>query len=398
MTSECEQTEMFIGPDLLQWRPIHAASARLDEAELIFTDSAAHDWHLLRLERLEFSQKLVHLHMLIRPLPGQDANIYVHHYGARDVAEIAPDGTVLNAGISQSITVEHLDGGVLGIAVSFVNLHPSLSIGTARGDAVYTGSGRDQFAIVGLHVGLGDAAAFLHGVPDDERLVLIDVGGAGGLQDKWLPHVDRVTPILFEPNPPEAAALRETIGRIPGGRVVEHALAQTAGTRTLNIAVHWGCSSLLTPNFAFLDRYTVGGAFTLIGTEQVECVRYDTLHAKGEVPEPDVIKIDVQGFEYEILLGFGELLHQCLGIEMEAHFYPLYHGQKLLHDLVRLHDDFGLVLRAARPVANFDGDLVEVDAFFTRRREDVAKFSPERMRKFDLLTQVWHLPNYAPPN
>ena len=62
-------------------------------------------------------------------------------------------------------------------------------------------------------------------------------------------------------------------------------------------------------------------------------------------PAPDAIKIDVQGFEFQVLQGFGSLLQHCLGIELEAHFYPIYRGQKLLHDIVSMLSDYGLVLR-----------------------------------------------------
>jgi hypothetical protein len=115
---------------------------------------------------------------------------------------------------------------------------------------------------------------------------------------------------------------------------------------------------------------------------------------KGAVPVPDAIKIDVQGFEYEVLLGFGHLLADCLGIELETHFYPIYKGQKLIGDIVSLLDDFDFVLRALKHVPNFDGDAIEFDAFFTKRRDKILDLCDPDKKKFSLLTDVCELTPY----
>ena len=120
------------------------------------------------------------------------------------------------------------------------------------------------------------------------------------------------------------------------------------------------------------------------------------LYEKGIVPAPDVIKLDVQGCEYEVLLGFGALLQNCLGIELEAHFFPLYRGQHLLHEVISLLSTYGFVLRKLdqNKLGNFDGDLVEVDAFFTKSRSIVNLYNQEQNQKFNLLTKVWEIGRY----
>ena len=384
-------TLVFSGHDLQQWRAAHGLQVRFEADRLVLADTPTLDWHLLRLERADFMLRKVRLTLLADPLPGQDANIYIHHYGKLDVAEVAPDGTILDRGISLSLRVDRRDAGQLSIETAFLNRHPSLSIGCSRNAAVYQGSGRDQYAIRSIEVALDDADALLRAVPDDERLRLVDVGGAGGLQTKWALQADRVTPIVFEPNPAEASELRPVIGRIPGGQVVACGLSHVEGRQTLYITDHPGCTSLLRPNDEVLQRYSIAPSFRIKQVEEVECVRYDQLYDRGEAPAPDVIKIDVQGSEYEVLLGFGSLLQTCLGIELESHFYPIYRNQKLLHDVVRLLDSFGLVLRKLEPVPHFDGDLVEVDAFFTRSRESMQTLGEVARRKFDLMRQVWEL-------
>lgn len=233
----------------------------------------------------------------------------------------------------------------------------------------------------------------LHLALDRERLHLVDVGALGGIQDKWRPHLELVHPVLFEPNPEEAARLRATI---PYATVVEAALSNVAGRRHLVITENPTCVSLRSPNQAFLANYSIHPHLRVTGERAVECTRYDALYQEGIVPVPDAIKLDVQGCEYEVLLGFGGLLRDCLGIELEAHFYPLYMDQRLLHEIVTLLGEFGFVLRKLdqNKMGNFDGDLVEVDAYFTKPRSDVALYDEVQRRKFDLLTSVWHLARY----
>ena len=229
--------------------------------------------------------------------------------------------------------------------------------------------------------------------PDREHLRLIDVGARGGVQEKWQPHLESITPILFEPDPAEAEKLR---ARFTSALVVEAALSSVAGRRNLVITENPTCISLRSPNQEFLSSYEIRPHLRVTGTQEVECTRYDVLHQQGFVPAPDAIKLDVQGCEYEVLLGFGALLQDCLGIELETHFYPVYREQRLLHEIIALLGEYGFVLRKLEQnkMDHFDGDLVEVDAFFTKPRAAVRSYNQVQRRKFDLLTEVWQLPHY----
>jgi FkbM family methyltransferase len=233
--------------------------------------------------------------------------------------------------------------------------------------------------------------------PDLARLCLVDVGAGlvpgGGMQEKWQPHLDLITQVLFEPNPTEAAELRT---RLPYAVVVEAALSNITGRRNLIITENPTCISLRHPNQEFLTDYDIHPHLRVIGTQKVQCTRYDVLHQQGCVPIPDAIKLDVQGCEYEVLLGFGALLQDCLGIELETHFYPVYREQRLLHEIIALLGEYGFVLRKLdqNKMENFEGDLVEVDAFFTKPRTVVRTYDQVRRRKFDLLTEVWQLARY----
>lgn len=229
--------------------------------------------------------------------------------------------------------------------------------------------------------------------PDSTRLRFVDVGAMGGLQTKWHPYLKRLLPIFFEPNPPEAASLR---AQFPDAMVIQAALSNIVGRRNLVITENPTCISLRSPNDAFLSNYEIRPHFKVKEIQEVECSRYDTLHSLGVVPAPDAIKLDVQGCEYEVLLGFGSLLQNCVGVELEAHFFPLYRNQRLFHEITSLMSDFGFVLRKLdqNKMANFDGDLVEVDAFYTKPRAAVRLYDPTQRSKFNLLTEVWGLHQY----
>ncbi len=230
----------------------------------------------------------------------------------------------------------------------------------------------------------------------ETRLRLVDVGGAGGLHPRWLAHADAILPVLFEPNPVEAAKLRASLTQsYAAGLVVETGLSHIAGEQPLNIARYWGCTSLRKPNAAVLGKYRIGPIFDVVDTTSVGCTRYDTLYHLGQVPPPDAIKIDVQGYEYEVLQGFGGLLQTCLAIELETHVYPIYRDQKLLHDLIAFLADFGFVLRRLSPVPSFDGDIVELDAWFTKDRAAWTRLSAAEREKFTMICGIWDVIDYA---
>ena len=229
-----------------------------------------------------------------------------------------------------------------------------------------------------------------------DRIRLVDVGGAGGLSARWAGVGPSLLPVLFEPNPAQAAELRARMtAEYPSALVLETGLSNVTGPHTLNIAAYWGCTSMREPNKEVLANYRIGGAFRVVDRASVACTRYDALHATGQVPPPDAIKVDVQGFEYEVLQGFGGLLQDCLGIEIETHLYPLYKGQKLLGDLIAFLADFDFVLRRLQPVPSFDGDVVELDAWFTKKASTWRGLDAARKAKFRTLCDVWDLVDYS---
>lgn len=224
-----------------------------------------------------------------------------------------------------------------------------------------------------------------------DPVVLIDVGASKGIQSKWLRYRRSLAPVLLEPNPAEAAALRATLTGFARSHVIEQGLSDRNGPHTLHIADYFGCTSMLDADLDFLGDYDLAGLYRSQRDVQVECSRYDGLFASGDAPRPDVIKIDIEGFESRALEGFGDLLHDVLGIETEAWFYPAFKGQALLPDLVRQLGAFGLRLRRIERVPGFRGDLVCVNAFFTQEQKRYHTLAATQRAKFDLMSKVWRL-------
>lgn len=275
----------------------------------------------------------------------------------------AHGGTVLNWGATEA-GVEKLPDGSCRLTALFPMAADEVFLGTWSGSAFHTGSGKDQLGIreIVLETTSFDA-------PDHEdALRMVDVGAAQGLDVKWFDVLEKLDVILVEPAAAEADRLE--LLKYPRSRILRTALSDKSGEATLFRTRKPGCSSLRKPNRRVLDRYPIASMFDVVAEETVRCVRYDELYALGEVFSPEYIKVDAQGLDLEVLKGFGQLLNSCLGLEVEAQFYQIYEGQTLLHEMIAYVEPFGLYLRGLTSQPNFAGDLVEVNAVFTRQSSE----------------------------
>lgn len=106
------------------------------------------------------------------------------------------------------------------------------------------------------------------------------------------------------------------------------------------------------------------------GSTLVPTVRLDALLDPSDLVEPALLKIDVQGHEYEVLEGSEEILGAFRQVVVEVSFVELYEDQKLAGDVTALLHDRGLTLsgvfnlRRAR-----SGECLQADFLFERRVE-----------------------------
>lgn len=147
-------------------------------------------------------------------------------------------------------------------------------------------------------------AAFLARAIGQRPAVVWDVGANVGTVSLPLavacPHAHIHA---FEPSPPVLARLHRNLSLNPSlsSRVQVHEVALS--DRTSRTEFHLSqdaCNS----GVGSIVRRPEGGATTV----SVQCARADELVAQGRLPPPEVIKIDVEGFELEVIRGLSETL------------------------------------------------------------------------------------------
>ena len=96
---------------------------------------------------------------------------------------------------------------------------------------------------------------------------------------------------------------------------------------TLNIYRAGGLTSIYTayePAFTYLGRSRKN--MTLVESVEIETRRLDDL---DDVPEFDLLKIDIQGGEVKALSGGEARMRKAIAVVIEVRFYPLYEGEPM---------------------------------------------------------------------
>ncbi|MGE5466695.1 MAG: FkbM family methyltransferase [Ignavibacteria bacterium] len=203
------------------------------------------------------------------------------------------------------------------------------------------------------------------------KAVLLDVGAMGGpmgAQFRYLCERNLITYVGLEPQEDECAKLRT---RFPDGIFLPVAVGDSEGTFPLHLTVSPACISILKPNKDVVGKYPISTCFELTGTSSVALTTIEKLVGEGRIPSPDYIKCDAQGFDYQVLKGCGSVLDTVIGIEVECQFKQIYERQRTFFEVKQLLESHGFILRDMQHQGAFEYEVVEVNAFFSKRPHEI---------------------------
>lgn len=174
----------------------------------------------------------------------------------------------------------------------------------------------------------------------------------------------------FEPIPECQNAIRRRMANDSKFNIFPFALGRARGELKLHVHSHTASSSLLVETEAFRD---VSNGSTSIQDLSVKVETLDNLAREHHWSGQYLLKLDVQGYELEVLLGAAELLPEVALIIVETSFLSLYQKQSVFGDIHThlLKAGFSYFGAAESVLRLSNGLEVQQDSLFIRN--DLAK-------------------------
>jgi FkbM family methyltransferase len=195
--------------------------------------------------------------------------------------------------------------------------------------------------------------------------VVIDVGANAGQYGDLLRREGYTGRLVsLEPLAEPFAALRRRAQDDGAWTALQVAASDTDGDVVLHVTEDTRSASLLRRN----QRFGATPGWAPRGQERATARRLaglvDELLRPGERP---YLKIDVQGYERQVIDGAGEALARFEGLELELSVLSLYEGQTSLSEMLPLLAERGFRPLSLEPILlDDDGLLVELDGVFAR--------------------------------
>lgn len=176
--------------------------------------------------------------------------------------------------------------------------------------------------------------------------------------------------ISFEPLSTARTILSANSRKDPNWIIApQAAIGAQDGEIELNIAGNSASSSVL----SMLDTHTTAAPQSAyVNKEKVPLRTLDTLAAKYIRPDSTLfIKVDTQGYEDRVISGAPLIMSRAVGIQLEVSLVPLYEGQMLYDDIMRIVLGMGFKLWSITPVFvdPVSARLMQVDMTFFREKE-----------------------------
>ena len=118
------------------------------------------------------------------------------------------------------------------------------------------------------------------------------------------------------------------------------AVGDKDGEAEINVSKATDLSSILKPTELLKNSFDTVESHH---KEKIPIRRLDTLFNIQDIPDSTFIKIDTQGYDYNVLLGAEKIISKVKGIQIEASLLPLYQNEKNYYDILTFLKDLGFV-------------------------------------------------------
>lgn len=166
----------------------------------------------------------------------------------------------------------------------------------------------------------------------------------------------------FEPLTEHMDEFRHLTANVEGINLHQIALGSINGTRTINILSRSDASSFLIPGNLASEHWRI----TEQETRETTVVRLDDYVQRMRIADPDIVKLDVQGYELEVLQGAERVLEGVSWLICEVSFREYYDDQPLFEDIIAYLREKGFRMAAISVDTPLGEPLTQTDVLFCK--------------------------------
>jgi FkbM family methyltransferase len=196
----------------------------------------------------------------------------------------------------------------------------------------------------------------------DTGYSIVDVGGSEGLTaTMFAGNLKNNKVYVFEPIKQNYLKILEKSKRFSNIVPVNKALGNESGKTTINIASRVSSSSIFSLN-SNPESEIFSEILKKVSAEEIIISRLES-----EIPSDEkisILKIDVQGYELEVLKGAGNRISETAFVILEMNNHEGYKGSPKYFELDAYLRNAGLILIDIFPSTHDNSKLVEWDAIY----------------------------------
>jgi len=194
--------------------------------------------------------------------------------------------------------------------------------------------------------------------------LLLDVGANRGQFSLMAKLIHPDVPVYaYEPLPNEAAVYRLVHDSCLDIKLHQMALGDQEGTADIHISARADSSSLLPIGE---KQRSLFPETSEVGVAQVRVSKLDGLPEHWDRARQALLKLDVQGFELNVLRGARAALTHCKYVYVECSEVQLYSGQALRSEVETFLKEQGFSVQGRYNEHVVSGSLIQADYLFGR--------------------------------